>query len=84
MTIYFLSVGKVKYLDLDDCTSFTVTSKEDLTKTKVLGIKLTDTGIYDKNKMYSKNKKKLTITKPSYIILIIIAILLIINVIGGI
>ena len=85
MTIYFLKTpNNVTYLDLDDCTSFTVISKSDLSKIKVLGITPIKKGIYDKNKMYSKDKKRLTITKPSYIILIIILIVLIISIIGGI
>ena len=85
MTIYFVKAPKdITYLDLDDCTSFTVISKSNLSNIKVPGIKLIKTGIYDKNKMYSKNKQKLTITKPSYIILIIILIIFIINTIGGI
>ena len=85
MTIYFVKAPKdITYLDLDDCTSFTVISKSNLSNIKVPGIKLIKTGIYDKNKMYSKNKQKLTITKPSYIIIIIILIIFIINTIGGI
>lgn len=85
MTIYFFKTpNDITYLDLDDCTSFTVISKRDLCNIKVPGIKLIKTGIYDKNKMYSKNKKKITITKPSYIILIIFLIIFLFNLIGGI
>ena len=81
MIIYFIRVKDVTYLDLDDITSFTVLSKEDITNVKVIGIELIDKGIYNKNKMKAKNKKRLTITKTSYIILLIIVILYILNLI---
>ena len=44
MTFYFLKCPKdITYLDLDDCTSFTVISSTNLENIKVLGIKLIKT-----------------------------------------
>ena len=75
MTYYFLKVDRdVIYLDLDDCTSFTVLSTKDISNIKVKGIKLRESGIYNE-KMESHNKKRITISKKSYLTLGIIIIL---------
>ena len=85
MTIYFLKApNDIIYLDLDDCTSFTVISSKPLENIKVPGIILFKTGKYDKNKMVAKDKRKLVISKASYILILIILILIIINIIGGV
>lgn len=82
MTIYFLKCPKdIIYLDLDDCTSFTVLSNKSLDHIQVPGIVLAKKGLYDKKKMYSKDKRKLVISKLSYILLIIILLLIIITII---
>ena len=83
MFIYFIKVGPVRYLDLDDCTSFTVISDRDLSSYSVKGIKLVDSGIYDCKKMYAKDRKKFRVTKLSCVILVIIFILWIICFRGG-
>lgn len=83
MIIFFLKVGNVKYLDLDDCTSFTVISNDDLSQFRVLGIELIDSGIYDRSKIMAMDKRKLVITRPSYILLLVMIIILIIEFIGG-
>lgn len=70
----------IKYLDLDDPTSFTIVSNSDLSDIKVLGIQLKQEGIYNKNKIFSKNKKKIEISKLSYLFLIFLFILLVIGV----
>lgn len=71
MTIFMFKLPKdIKYLDLDDPTSFTIISKEDISNVKTLGIIKKDSGIYDKSKMYAKNKKKIDISKMSLIFLI--------------
>lgn len=76
MTCYFLKVpNDVIYLDLDDCTSFTVLSNSDLDNISVKGIKLKESGVYDSSKMVSKDKRRLVISKTSYIVLGIIVIL---------
>ena len=84
MTCFFLFCpNDIIYLDLDDCTSFTVLSKSDITSIKVPGIKLVDSGIYD-NKMTSKDKRHIVISKTSFIILLVIFIIILINFIGGV
>lgn len=81
MTIYFLKCPKdIIYLDLDDCTSFTVLSKESLDNIQVPGIVLAKKGPYDPKKMYSKDKRRVVISKLSYLLLIIILILVIISI----
>lgn len=81
MTIYFLKCPKdIIYLDLDDCTSFTVLSTKSLDEIKVPGIILDKKGIYDKKKMISKDKRRIVISKLSYLLLIIILILIIISI----
>jgi hypothetical protein len=58
MTIFFLKCpNDIIYLDLDDCTSFTVLSNKNIDNIKVPGITLKDKGIYDPKVMYSKEKK---------------------------
>ena len=82
MTVYFLKCPKdIIYLDLDDCTSFTVLSNKSLDHIQVPGIVLAKKGIYDKKKMIAKDKRKLVISKLSSILLIIILILIIITII---
>lgn len=81
MTIYFLKCPKdIIYLDLDDCTSFTVISNRVLDNIKVPGIMLSKKGIYNPTLMYSKDKRRIIISKLSYILLIIIFILTIISI----
>lgn len=85
MTIYFLKCpSDIIYLDLDDCTSFTVLSSKNLGNIKVPGIILDKKGIYAKKKMVAKDKRKLVISKSSYIMLAIIILLIIINIIKSI
>lgn len=84
MSIYFYKCpDDVIYLDLDDCTSFTVLSKKDLSGIKVMGIKLKENGIYN-NEMVPKIKDKLVISRKSWYVLIVIFILMLIKVIGGV
>ena len=81
MTIYFLKCPKdIIYLDLDDCTSFTVLSNKSLDDIKVPGIVLAKKGIYDKKKMIAKDKRRIVISKLSYLLLLIILILIIISI----
>ena len=85
MTIYFLkTTNDILYLDLDDCTSFTVLSKKSLDNIKAPGIILKEKGIYDEKTMQSKDKRKLVISKLSKILIIIVLILLLISIIKGI
>ena len=69
MTCYFMRVGKdVIYLDLDDSTSFTVLSYDDLSYLKVKGIQLKDSGGYSDD-MVAKDGRKIVISKQSFIVL---------------
>lgn len=71
MICYFLKVpNDVIYMDLDDCTSFTVLSKDDLTSFNVKGVKLKNFGEYDASNMIAKDKRRLIVSKTSYIVLI--------------
>lgn len=82
MTIYFLKCPQdIIYLDLDDCTSFTVLSSKSLDYIQVPGIILDKKGIYNEKKMISKDKRKIVISKLSYFLLGIILILTIITII---
>lgn len=81
MTIYFLKCpNDIIYLDLDDCTSFTVLSNKSLDCIKVPSIILSKKGIYDEKKMYSKDRRRIVISKLSYLLLGIILILIIISI----
>lgn len=80
MTIYFLKCpNDIIYIDQDDCTSFTVVSNKNLDNIKVPGIKLVKTGSYDKEKLKAHDRRKIVISKLSYICLIILLILFIIT-----
>ena len=82
MTIYFLKTpSDITYLDLDDCTSFTVLSKTPLDNITAPGIIPKEKGLYDEKTMYSKDKRRLVISKQSYILIIIVFILLLISII---
>ena len=84
MSLYFLKCpNDVIYLDLDDCTSFTVLSNSDLSYIKVSGIKLVNNGIYN-SKMIAHDKRRLVISRGSWYVLVIIFILTLIKVLGGI
>lgn len=81
MIIYFLKCpSDIIYLDLDDCTSFTVISNKSLDNIKVPGIVLSKKGIYNAKILYSKDKRRIVISKLSYILLGIILILVIISI----
>ena len=84
MSIYFSRCPReVVYLDLDDCTSFTVLSKSDISNVKVSGIKLVSSGNYDSN-MKAKDRRRLVISRESWYVLIVIFILILVKIIGGV
>lgn len=85
MTIYFLQCpDNIIYLDLDDCTSFTVLSDKSLDHIKVPGIILDKKGTFDKKKMIAKDKRKIVISKASYVLLFIIFLLITFTIIKNI
>lgn len=80
MTIDILMMPKdINYLDLDDNTSFTILSAEDLAEKRYFSIRLEKYGKYNE-KVKAKNFSKIIVSKYSkyflffYIILIIVAI----------
>lgn len=69
----------IKYKDLDDTLGFIIISNRDLNKQKYLGLKITSQGHYDSSKIKATKYDKLTVSKPSIVIFIVIIILLIIS-----
>lgn len=85
MIVYFIRAPRdIIYLDLDDPTSFTVISKEDISNLKVLGIRLDSSGIYDEDKMVTHDRRRIIISKYSYVLLFVFFVLILIKIIGGI
>lgn len=79
MTIDILRMPKdIKYLDLDDTTSFTILSKTDLKNKKYLGLILDDSGNYTSS-LKAKDYKRLKISKTSIIILTILILFIIVT-----
>ncbi len=79
-TIDILRLPKnIKYKDLDDTLGFIIISDDDLSKLKYYGLKIINHGNYDVDKIKAVNYDKLTISKPSIVIFIVIIILLIIG-----
>jgi len=79
MTIMFFKLPKkIKYTDLDDCEGFVVLSKDDLSNRKFLGFNLVESGDYSKD-IRAHDFTKITCSKTSFIILIIVLILFIIS-----
>ena len=79
MTFDILRMPKdIKYLDLDDSTSFTILSKSDLKNKKYLGLILDDSGVYTSS-LKAKDYKRLKVSKTSIIILAILILLIIVT-----
>lgn len=79
-TIDILRLPKnIKYKDLDDTLGFILISNNDLSKYKYLGLKIINEGNYDSSKIKASKYDKLTISKTSTVVFIVIIILLIIS-----
>lgn len=77
MTLFFFKLpSDIKYLDLDDPTSFNIITNKDINK-KTLGLNLVDINDYDNP--LAKDKRKIVISPFSTIILIILIIFTIIS-----
>ena len=77
MFIYISSIkGEVKYKELDDPTSFALITDTDLTKKTPIGVKLKEVGEYPSKNLDIKDHRKLIISKPSYIMLLIYIIII--------
>lgn len=68
MFISFIKLPSFSYLDVDDCTGFVLISDNDLSKYKLFGLDLVESGNYSKLEK-SSNYKKFTISKLSWIVL---------------
>lgn len=76
MTIDILMMPKdIMYLDLDDTTSFTILSNEELSNKKFFSIKLSKYGKYS-DRIKAKDYKKLKVSKGSFYVLIFFIILI--------
>lgn len=76
MFFSFYKLPCFNYLDLDDCSSFILVSESDLSNYKLFCMDLVEIGNYsDLN--FSTNYKKITISKFSYIIFILLIVLLV-------
>ena len=74
MFISFLKLPSFSYMDLDDCTSFVLVSKNDLKRYKLFGMKLVESGEYN-DSLRARDYRKFTISKLSYIVFFIVIIL---------
>ena len=80
---FFLRLGDdVLFREVGDTSTFVLTTKEDLTKRKILGIKSFRL-LKDGELPPDKVDKLITVTKPSKIILIIFAIIILLYIIAG-
>lgn len=61
----------VMFAEFDDPDAYYLISKKDLTKYKTISLDMVETGDYDSKKIKSKDRKRIEITKKSYIYLII-------------
>ncbi len=70
MTIQMLKMPKnIKYVDGDDSIGYYILSEEDISKIKVPSLKLMESGLYEPDKLLSKDTRKIIISKYSYIFL---------------
>lgn len=70
----------IKYIDYNNDIGAYFISKSDLSKIKTIGLKCTESGIHNENKI-DKSFKRINITKISKIILIIMAIILVVSIV---
>ena len=76
MIVSFVKLPSFSYVDLDDCTGFVLVSKDDLSKYKLFGMNLIESGDYS-NLGKASSYKKFTISKLSWIVfgLLVLALL---------
>lgn len=75
MTIQMLKMPKgIKYVDGDDSIGYYILSEEDISNIKVPSLKLMESGLCESDKLLSKDKRKIIISKMSYLFLVIYAI----------
>lgn len=71
----------VKYTDIDDPTSYYILSDKDISSIKVPALKLVETGTYNEKDFVPKDKRKIVITKLSYVFLILVIVVFILSII---
>lgn len=69
-----------KFKELGDSTTFCLETKEDLTKRKFLSVKLKKI-VTDEKEIVEEKSKKISVTKPSWVVLIVLGIIILIDVI---
>jgi len=78
MSIQMIKMPKnIKYVDGDDSTGYYILSEKDVSSIKLPFVKLNDSGLYEPDKILSKDTKKVIITKKSYIFLAVYLIIFI-------
>ena len=75
MIISFIKLPDFSYLDLDDCTGFVLVSHDDLSKYKLFGLDLVESGTYSKLGKAS-DFKKFTISNLSWVVFIFLVLAL--------
>lgn len=78
MFFSFLFLPSFSYIDLDDCTGFVLLSNSDLSKHKLFGMNLVEVGDYD-NLTLAQDYKKITVSKLSWIIFIVMLVFLFVS-----
>ena len=73
MFLSFIRLPFLSYVDIDDCTGFVLISKKNLSKYKLFGLKLEEKGNISKLET-AKDYKKITISKLSLIIFILLIV----------
>lgn len=78
MIISFIKLPCFSYLDLDDCTGFVLVSDNDLSKYKLFGLDLVESGSYSKLDTAS-NFKKFTVSKLSFFVFLFLVLCLFVS-----
>lgn len=74
MFLSFLRLPSFSYIDLDDCTGYVLVSEYDLSNYRLFGMNLVESGKYN-DSMRTKDFRKFTISKLSYVVFLIVIIL---------
>ncbi len=78
MFFSFYKLPDFNYLDLDDCDSFVLVSNSDLSNYKLFCMDLVEVGEYS-NLEFSHNYKKITVSKFSFLIFVLLIVLLVLS-----
>ena len=78
MFLSFVKLPDFRYIDIDDSTGFVIISRNDLSSYKLIGMKLSEVGNYDDLEL-AKNYKKISVSKLSWCVMVILVLLLIVS-----